>query len=124
MLKIKILSRSSFLAKIQTQMAINAISNKNKNTKIEVVYSDTIGDQDMSSHAWEKHGFGIFTNSLSQQLVKKNVDLIVHSFKDLPVKNKLKTSFVALERDDPRDVLLIKNIPSFSMIRSLNSSLI
>ena len=108
MLKIKILSRSSFLAKIQTQMAINAISNKNKKTKIEVVYSDTIGDQDMSPHAWEKHGFGIFTNSLSQQLVKKNVDLIVHSFKDLPVKNKLKTSFVALERDDPRDVLLIK----------------
>ena len=48
MLKIKILSRSSFLAKIQTQMAINAISNKNKNTKIEVVYSDTIGDQDLS----------------------------------------------------------------------------
>lgn len=108
MLKIKILSRSSFLAKIQTQMAINAINLKIKNTKIEVVYSDTIGDQDMSPHAWEKHGFGIFTNSLSQQLVKKNIDLIVHSFKDLPVKNQLKTSFVTLERDDPRDVLLIK----------------
>ena len=108
MRKIKVLSRSSFLAKIQTQMAIDAIIQKNKGIKIEVIYLDSIGDKDKSPHAWKKHGFGIFTNSLSLQLIKKNADLIVHSFKDLPVKNKLKTSFVALERDDPRDVLLIK----------------
>ena len=34
--------------------------------------------------------------------------MVVHSFKDLPVKNSRKTSFVCLQRDDPRDVILIK----------------
>ena len=41
-------------------------------------------------------------------MVSKNVNIVVHSFKDLPVKNSSKTSFVCLERDDPRDVILIK----------------
>ena len=106
---IKILSRSSFLAKIQTLMAIEAIQKENKNLKFEIIYSESIGDKDMSAHAWEKHGFGIFTNSLSNELITKNADIVVHSFKDLPVKNTLKTSFITLERDDPRDVVLIKN---------------
>ena len=105
---IKILSRSSFLAKIQTQIAIEAIQKKNKNFKFQVIYSESIGDKDMSAHAWKKHGFGIFTNSLSNELITKNADIVVHSFKDLPVKNTLKTSFITLERDDPRDVVLIK----------------
>ena len=88
---------------------VEAIQKENKNLKFEIIYSESIGDKDMSAHAWKKHGFGIFTNSLSNELITKNVDIVVHSFKDLPVKNTLKTSFITLERDDPRDVVLIKN---------------
>ena len=45
----------------------------------------------MSAKAWEQHGFGIFTNSLSKKLILKDADVVVHSFKDLPVKNLNKT---------------------------------
>ena len=67
-----------------------------------------MGDKDLSAKAWEQHGFGIFTNSLSKKLVFKEADVVVHSYKDLPVKNLNKTSFVCLKRDDPRDIILIK----------------
>lgn len=107
MKELKISSRESFLAKIQTKIAIQKIRTQFKG-KIAIKYSSSIGDKDNSSKAWEKHGFGIFTNSLTQELVSKNVNIVVHSFKDLPVKNSIKTSFVCLERDDPRDVILIK----------------
>jgi len=101
-------SRESFLAKIQTNLAIQKIKTLFEG-KIVTKYTSSIGDEDVSSKAWEKHGFGIFTNSLTKKLVSKKVNIAVHSFKDLPVKNLNKTSFVCLERDDPRDVVLIKN---------------
>ncbi len=101
-------SRESFLAKIQTNLAIQKIKTRFKG-KIITKYSSTIGDKDNSSKAWEKHGFGIFTNSLTKELITKNVNIVVHSFKDLPVKNLNKTSFICLEREDPRDVVLIKH---------------
>ncbi len=107
MKKIVLLSRKSFLAKIQTHIAKIEI-NKIKKNIIETHYSSSIGDKDHSAKAWEQHGFGIFTNSLSKKLVLKEADVVVHSFKDLPVKNLNKTSFVCLQRDDPRDIIVIK----------------
>ena len=86
---------------------INEINKIQKNI-IDTHYSSSVGDTDMSAKAWEQHGFGIFTNSLSKKLILKDVDVVVHSFKDLPVKNLNKTSFICLKRDDPRDVILIK----------------
>tara|TARA_Y100000996_G_scaffold413506_1_gene401908 strand:+ start:4781 stop:6259 length:1479 start_codon:yes stop_codon:yes gene_type:complete len=102
-----VLSRSSFLAKIQTQLAKEKIRKFSKG-KVINKFSNSIGDEDKSHSAWHKHGFGIFTNSLSKELINKKVDVVVHSFKDLPVKNSRKTSFICLEREDPRDVVLIK----------------
>ena len=107
MKKIVLLSRKSFLAKIQTHIAKIEI-NKIKKNLIDIHYSSSVGDKDLSAKAWEQHGFGIFTNSLSKKLVLKEADIVVHSYKDLPVKNLNKTSFVCLKRDDPRDIILIK----------------
>ena len=107
MKNIIVLSRSSFLAKIQTRIAIEKIG-KIFEGKVLDKFSESIGDVDKTPNAWQKHGFGIFTNSLTKELINKKVDIVIHSFKDLPVKNSSKTSFVCLERDDPRDVILIK----------------
>ena len=108
MKKIVLLSRKSFLAKIQTHIAEIEINKIQKNI-IDTHYSSSVGDTDMSAKAWEQHGFGIFTNSLSKKLVLKKADVVVHSFKDLPVKNLNKTSFICLKRDDPRDVIASYN---------------
>jgi hydroxymethylbilane synthase len=107
MKEIKVLSRSSFLAQIQTHLAITKIKTIFKGS-ISTHYTESIGDTDNSSKSWEKHGFGVFTNSLSKQLHLNKADLVVHSFKDLPVKSSKKSKFICLNRDDPRDVLLVK----------------
>ncbi len=107
MKEIKVLSRSSFLAQIQTHLAIKKIKTIFKGP-ISIQYTESIGDTDSSSKSWEKHGFGVFTNSLSKRLHLNKTDLVVHSFKDLPVKHSKKSKFICLNRDDPRDVLLIK----------------
>ncbi|NCX68955.1 MAG: hydroxymethylbilane synthase, partial [Betaproteobacteria bacterium] len=107
MKEIKVLSRSSFLAQIQTHLAITKIKTIFKGS-ISTHYTESIGDKDTSSKSWEKHGFGVFTNSLSEQLHLNKADLVVHSFKDLPVKSSKKSKFICLNRDDPRDVLLVK----------------
>jgi len=86
--KITILSRSSFLAKVQTHLAAQRIKKIYKG-QVEIIYSETIGDTDKTAKAWEKHGFGIFTNSLSQALIDKQCDIVIHSYKDLPVKNSI-----------------------------------
>ena len=58
MKELKISSRESFLAKIQTKLAIQKIKTHFKG-KISIKYSSSVGDKDNSSKAWEKHGFGI-----------------------------------------------------------------
>jgi hydroxymethylbilane synthase len=92
MKEIKVLSRSSFLAQIQTHLAITKIKTIFKGS-ISTHYTESIGDKDTSSKSWEKHGFGVFTNSLSEQLHLNKADLVVHSFKDLPVKSSKKSKF-------------------------------
>ena len=96
MKEIKVLSRSSFLAQIQTHLAIKKIKTIFKGP-ISIQYTESIGDTDTSSKSWEKHGFGVFTNSLSKQLHLNKTDLVVHSFKDLPVKHSKKSKFICFE---------------------------
>ena len=101
-------SRKSFLARIQTRLASEKIK-KYFSGIIQFDYSNSLGDEDHSKKAWESHGFGIFTNTLSKKLLSKEVDIVVHSFKDLPVKRSNKLAYMCLEREDPRDIVLIKN---------------
>ena len=52
---------------------------------------------------------GVFTNDLRDELINKNCDLIIHSWKDLPldVGNQTEVA-ITLDRADPRDLLFIK----------------
>ena len=105
--KLRVASRSSFLAKIQTYIVIQELKKKIKGLKFEEIYTSTSGDKNQSHQPWKDLGYGIFTGSLTKELLKNSFDCIVHSYKDLPVL-KSKTDFVTIKRADPRDVLLIK----------------
>ena len=63
MKEIKVLSRSSFLAQIQTHLAITKIKTIFKGS-ISTHYTESIGDKDASSKSWEKHGFGVLQTHL------------------------------------------------------------
>ena len=52
---------------------------------------------------------GVFTNDLRDELINNKCDLIVHSWKDLPIEVCEKTKIAAtLKRADKRDILFLK----------------
>ena len=61
-------SRKSFLARILTRLASEKIK-KYFSGIIQYDYSNSLGDTNHSKKAWENHGFGIFTNTLSKKLI-------------------------------------------------------
>src|SRR5205823_5897349 len=64
---------------------------------------------------YELGGKGLFTKELEQALLAKEVDLAVHSFKDVPVTQPLVNGddlIIAAvpEREDPRDVFCCTSV--------------
>ena len=100
-------SRASFLAKIQTFIVKQELKKKIKNLKVSIQYTSTKGDENQGMAPWKDLGYGIFTSSLTNKLLNKSYDCVVHSLKDLPVL-KSGTDYFTIKRDDPRDVLLVK----------------
>ena len=100
-------SRASFLARIQIFIVKQELKRKIKNIKITTEYTSTKGDENQCEAPWKDLGYGIFTGTLTNKLLDRSFDCVVHSFKDLPVL-KSRTEYYTIKRDDPRDVLLIK----------------
>ena len=52
---------------------------------------------------------GVFTNDIRNELIQKNADLAVHSWKDYPiVDNQNSQIYATLKRGDIRDILFLK----------------
>ena len=108
-MKIRVLSRKSDLAVIQAYEFGEYLKSKFPKIKLEYVKKSTSGDQDLITPLSEMPSEGVFTNDLRDELINNKCDLIVHSWKDLPIEvgNKTKIS-ATLERADKRDILFIK----------------
>lgn len=73
----------------------------------ELVFVKSEGDLDLTTPLTEMGGKGVFTKALDDALLENNIDLAVHSYKDLPTDNPMPLEVAAvLERDDPRDSLV------------------
>jgi hydroxymethylbilane synthase len=76
---------------------------------IRCVTRASAGDQDQTSPLWQLPAKGAFTADLSQALLLGEADVVVHSFKDLPIEAPAHTRVAgALHRADARDVLLVR----------------
>ncbi len=108
-MKIKIGTRKSRLALVQTQMAVNRILEEFPETEIEIVHISTIGDKITDKPLTTIGGKGVFVSEIENALKNGVVDIAVHSAKDLPVclADGLEISAV-LSRDNYRDVLVTK----------------
>lgn len=63
---------------------------------------------------------GIFTHELEVALSKKKVDCAIHSLKDLPLELRPGLALAAtLEREDPRDVLVVNPVTGADSLESL-----
>lgn len=76
---------------------------------VEIVTIKTQGDLNQTVPLWATDGRGFFTAELDRALLDKDVDLVVHSLKDLTTLLPKGIALSAvLEREDPRDVLVTR----------------
>lgn len=107
---LKIGTRKSALALRQTELAENALHAAYPFLRLERVLLQTRGDKVLDKPLWEigRSGGGLFASELEEMLLRGEIDIAVHSGKDLPqfLPEGLAV-LAALERDDPRDVLVM-----------------
>ena len=76
---------------------------------VELLPMSTTGDRQTQWNLSEKGGKGLFTKELEESLLRGDADLAVHSAKDMPTDSPDGlTLSTFLKREDPRDVLVIK----------------
>lgn len=107
-MKIRIGSRESRLAVIQSEMVINYLKEKFPQGDISLVTMKTTGDMILDRTLDKIGGKGLFVKELDKALVEGRTDLSVHSLKDMPMEVSEKLPLVAFsKREDPRDVLVL-----------------
>ena len=106
-MNIKIGTRKSKLALAQTNMVVNEIIKYFPSINIEVVHFTTKGDKVLNKPLINIGGKGVFVTEIEDALLNKEIDLAVHSAKDLPLKlqDNLTISSV-LKRGNYRDTLV------------------
>ncbi len=99
---LKIGTRRSQLALAQAELVVRALSESNRGLKVELVPIITTGDRDSEGEDKSR-----FVKEIEQALLDEEVDLAVHSAKDLPGEevDGLKIAAVP-KRNDARDMYL------------------
>jgi hydroxymethylbilane synthase len=103
---IRIGTRTSELALRQARMVQAALVAQGFET--ELVTFKTVGDKRLDEPLSAIGAKGLFTKELETALLKRKIDVAVHSLKDLPTESPdgLHVGAV-LEREDPRDALVV-----------------
>jgi hydroxymethylbilane synthase len=77
---------------------------------VELVTVSTQGDRDRTSRLQDLGGTGVFVAALREAVVAGEVDLAVHSLKDLPTTQDPRLTLAAItRREDARDVLVARD---------------
>ena len=108
-MKIVVGTRGSKLALVQTNWVVEALKKVNPGIEFEVKVIKTKGDLVTHLPLHKIGDKGLFTKEIEQQLLNKEIDLAVHSMKDMPsvLPDGLKFASVP-RREDPRDILVLK----------------
>lgn len=105
---IKVGSRDSKLAIIQTKLVIDEIKKYNPDMEFELVTMKTTGDKILDKTLDKIGGKGLFVKELDDALINKKVDITVHSLKDMPIEVNEELPLLAfLKRGNPMDVLVM-----------------
>ena len=107
--RIRVGSRDSALAVVQSKMAIAAMQNVCSETGFELITMKTTGDKVLDRPLDAVGGRGLFVKELDQALYEGRCELTVHSLKDMPLCPPEELPVLALlEREDCRDVLVLR----------------
>lgn len=104
---IRLGSRESPLALVQTEMVKRALLSHWPHLKLEIKTFKTQGDIILDTALSKAGDKGLFVKELEMALLADEIDLAVHSMKDMPGELPEGLRLVSvLDREDPRDVLL------------------
>jgi hydroxymethylbilane synthase len=99
-------TRPSALAVAQTGLVAERL--RAAGHRVELVEIRTSGD--LSTAPVAQLGVGVFVSALREALVRGEVDLAVHSYKDLPTAPDPRLQLAAVPpREDPRDALVARD---------------
>lgn len=103
---IRVGTRGSRLALAQAEIVAQAL--RSAGTEVEIVVVKTAGDG--SAAPVPEIGVGVFTSALRDALAAGEVDVAVHSYKDLPTAPDPRLMLAAVPpREDPRDALVARD---------------
>ncbi len=104
---LRIAARKSDLARLQAYQVGDLLEEKGFN--IDYYFRSSLGDQNQNDPLWKMPEKGVFTEDFREGLINGEWDMVVHSWKDLPVDIGKGTQIVAtLPRADLRDLFLFK----------------
>ena len=105
---IRVGSRESKLAVIQSELVMEAIRAGCPDITLELVTMKTTGDKILDRTLDKIGGKGLFVKELDAALLEGRADLTVHSCKDLPMDIDPRIPLAGFSRrEDPRDVLVL-----------------
>ncbi|MBU0481095.1 MAG: hydroxymethylbilane synthase [Proteobacteria bacterium] len=112
---IKIGTRASLLAMTQSTNIKNLIESQYPETTVELVKIVTKGDKILDVPLAMVGGKGLFVKELEEAMLSREVDMAVHSMKDVPsdLPDELHIGVVT-KREDPRDAFISVKYKSFN----------
>jgi len=102
-------SRASTLAQIQTNIVLDALQKAHPDITFETSFMKTEGDKNQSQALYLLGGKSLWTKELEVSLLEGDVDILVHSLKDVPTTLPPGCELGAImEREQPADCLVVK----------------
>ena len=112
-MNINVGTRGSKLALAQTNYVINRLKEKYPEHEYKVVVITTTGDKDLESPLDQIGSKGVFVGEIEQALLRDDIQLAIHSMKDMPSVLADDLCFSKTwTREDPRDALILKGYSS------------
>ncbi|MCE3227655.1 MAG: Porphobilinogen deaminase [Bacteroidetes bacterium] len=102
-------TRGSELALWQANYTKTLLEEKGHKVELKIISTEGDRTQQWNTSFDKLEGKGFFTKELEEALLKKEIDLAVHSHKDLPTESPYGLLVAGVsKREDPSDILLIR----------------
>jgi len=112
---IKIGTRASLLAMAQSTNIKNLIAAQYPDVQVELVKIVTTGDKILDVPLAKVGGKGLFVKEIEDAMLRHEVDIAVHSMKDVPAElpDELHLGIIT-KREDPRDAFISNDYQTFA----------